>query len=158
MEEEIKNRLLSRIVKLNNGCWFYSGYKQKKGYGMMSAWGQLQGAHRISFKIFKGKIPIRKFLDHLCRNPSCVNPEHLEVVTNKENVLRGIGVSAINKRKTKCINGHDFTKKNTLITKSGKRQCRKCRHDYQKIYMKNYNKMYYLKNKITRLETKEVEY
>lgn len=65
-------------------------------------------------------------LDHLCRNRLCVNPEHLEVVSRGENVLRGVGVTAENKRKTHCAHGHEFTTENTYRY-GNKRHCRTCR-------------------------------
>lgn len=71
------------------------------------------------------KIPDGLHLDHLCRNPMCINPSHLEPVTQKENTLRGFSVPAINARKTECKRGHPFTPENTIIKKLGK-ACRIC--------------------------------
>ena len=66
-------------------------------------------------------------LDHLCRNTRCVNPEHLEAVTQRENILRGIGFAARQARQENCIHGHAFTPENTYVHK-GHRYCRACRN------------------------------
>ncbi|MDG4910781.1 HNH endonuclease, partial [Mesorhizobium sp. WSM4898] len=61
------------------------------------------------YENIKGSIPGGLVLDHLCRVPSCINPDHLEAVPNKENILRGMSKQAINKRKTRCANGHEYS-------------------------------------------------
>ncbi len=139
MNEELKNRLESRIKISKNGCWNYTRYKSVKGYGKLSAWGKMHLAHRVSYIVFRGEIPKGLFLDHLCRNPSCINPNHLEIVTNQENLLRGMGIAAINSRKTHCINGHKLSGKN-LRMKKGRlgRICKKCNLiHWKKWYKKN---------------------
>ena len=72
-------------------------------------------------------------LDHLCKNKSCVNPQHLEVVTNTENVMRADGVCALNAKKTHCKHGHEFTELNTYRTKVG-RVCKQCLRDRKIMY------------------------
>jgi len=89
--------------------------------------GKNKVAHRISYELLKGDIPEGLDLDHLCRNRGCVNPDHLEPVTRKENLLRGNTIPAKHARKTHCPQGHEYTKGNTFISKSGSRHCRKCR-------------------------------
>ena len=73
-----------------------------------------------------GSVERAMTLDHICRNRLCVNPAHLEIVSVKENVLRGVGISAENSRKTHCIDGHEFNEENTLVLKDGSRVCRAC--------------------------------
>lgn len=130
-----KERILSRVGKDNlSGCWIWRGYLGSVGYGKFheTVCGEqiTIGAHRASYEEFRGEIPNGYQIDHLCRNRACVNPEHLEAVSQRENVLRGIGRAAENHKKTQCVRGHDFDSKNTYIwlTKSGNtmRQCRKC--------------------------------
>ncbi|MDQ3747954.1 MAG: hypothetical protein M3367_02900 [Acidobacteriota bacterium] len=73
-------------------------------------------------------IPTKKLhCDHLCRVRHCVNPAHIEVVTLQENVLRGVGIPAVNFHKTHCKNGHVFDEVHTQIEKDGHRRCRICR-------------------------------
>jgi len=112
------------------GCWPWRGHVTKKGYGLFWAGydlGRLKAAHRFAYALLRGTIPKGATIDHLCRNRSCVNPDHLEPVTNRENVRRGFGPSAVNARKTHCIHGHEFTRENTYIVVSkGARYCREC--------------------------------
>lgn len=89
-------------------------------------------AHRVSYEKSKGPIPKGFVIDHLCRNGLCVNPDHLEAVTNKENILRGFGAPAINARKTECKNGHPLKQPNLYSSKRGKRICRQCDLDWRK--------------------------
>jgi hypothetical protein len=124
---------LSRICpEPNTGCWLWTGYLHPSGYGLYpTARGALPGlAHRISYEIHRGAIPNGLQLDHLCRTKACVNPAHLEPVTLKENVLRGIGISAINARKTRCQNGHLLQAENLdpYFLSRGERVCRECRN------------------------------
>lgn len=96
-------------------------------------------AHRVSYMLAKG--PISKGLepDHLCRNPSCVNPGHLEVVTHRDNVLRGKAVTAINSRKDFCLRGHPLSGANLYLRPDRHgRECRACRKlDNAKWYRLN---------------------
>src|SRR5699024_1617461 len=82
-------------------------------------------AHRVSYETFAGPIPEGLDLDHLCRNRSCVNPEHLEPVTRSEN-LRRSPLMARGQDKTHCPHGHEYSPENTRITKAGARACRTC--------------------------------
>lgn len=83
-------------------------------------------AHRFSYQLYKGNIPKNLVIDHLCKNPSCVNPDHLEAVTNRENILRGISPAAINSKKTHCPKGHKLSGDNVYIYRNS-RWCKKCR-------------------------------
>lgn len=110
----------------STGCWLWTGFVEPSGYGRMTYGGQ-QLAHRISYEHFVGPIPAGLQLDHLCRVRNCVNPEHLEPVTARENTLRGEAPAALNARKTHCIRGHEFTPENTYVQSGGGRGCVACR-------------------------------
>lgn len=112
-----------------SGCWIWAARLNPCGYGhfALTAHKGMQLAHRISYTIARGEIPLGMCLDHLCRVRCCVNPSHLEIVTLKENILRGFGLPAILGRRDSCSHGHKFTPENTYLQKDGKRVCRECR-------------------------------
>lgn len=118
-------RFLAKVVKMPVGCWVWTAVKNKAGYGMFK-YDKLRSAHRVSYMHFVGPIPEGMVIDHLCRNRSCVNPEHLEAVTATTNWERGFGPALINREKTHCKHGHEFTPENTIPNSSGGRQCRTC--------------------------------
>lgn len=109
-----------------NGCWIWQGAKTYNGYGQFRFDGQIRYAHRWSYEHHVGAIPEGKVLDHLCRTPSCVNPKHLEPVTQRINVLRGESPAAKQARQTHCRKaGHPLSGSNLSIS-GGKRRCREC--------------------------------
>lgn len=113
----------TRYRVLDNGCWEWTG-QRCHGYGYVKVAGKIIGAHRIAYERTRGPIAPGMVIDHLCRRPLCVNPEHLEVVTPAENTRRGAPAT-----KTECINGHPLDEANTyrrLRQSGGARQCRAC--------------------------------
>ena len=113
-------------VVQENGCWEWAG-STRSGYGRMRHNGRPQQAHRVYYKLLKGPIPGGLQIDHLCRNPLCVNPDHMEPVTHRTNSLRGVGAPAANAKKTHCPRGHSYAGENVYFPPSGGRQCRRCR-------------------------------
>lgn len=107
-------------------CWLWKGTITFFGYSHFWINHKEVRAHRFSYKLLIGAIPDGLHLDHLCRVRSCVNPYHLEPVTNRINILRGDAPAAINARKTHCIHGHPFDAVNTWHYK-GFRFCKTCR-------------------------------
>ena len=107
-------------------CWEWTG-GVSKNYGRIRVNGANKqiAAHTYSYMLFKGDLH-GNIIDHLCRNTLCVNPEHLEAVSIRENTLRGTGPSALNSVKTHCPQGHVYNNQNTLVDKYGKRSCRLC--------------------------------
>lgn len=116
----VLDRILARLL-IGDGCWLWPG-------STASGYGHLRGTlvHRAVYEGLRGPIPEGMQLDHLCRVRLCCNPSHLEPVTNRENILRGVGVSAENARKTHCRLGHPFDASNTWTDKRGGRHCREC--------------------------------
>lgn len=112
--------------RFGDACWLWPKFRDRDGYGRAFFRGSTWLAHRASYESLVGPIPDGLTLDHLCRTRACVNPEHLEPVTRGENLLRGETLQGINSRKTRCVNGHEFTPENTYVTRSGHRACRAC--------------------------------
>lgn len=122
------------------GCIEWTGSRMPdNGYGRAHVNGEPGYAHRLAYQLHKGEIPDGMFIDHVCCNKWCVNPDHLEVVTNSENLSRfherwkaGFQYDKW-KMKTHCKHGHEYTKENTYTYKNKKgtydRQCRKCISD-----------------------------
>ena len=77
------------VVDPQTGCWEWTG-AMRGGYGVLHQGGASVAAHRVIYERYRGSISPGLDIDHLCRNPSCVNPDHLEPVTRAENVRRGL--------------------------------------------------------------------
>lgn len=121
-----------------NGCWIWTACVDKLGYGVQwdGELGKHQRAHRSVWRYFVGPIPEGLTIDHLCRNRACVNPDHLEPVTLKVNVLRGNNPAAINARKTHCFRGHTY---DSWQHRGRHRSCTACRsiRDHQRRFHHN---------------------
>lgn len=122
-------RLMSkREIDPETGCWNWTGSVVRTGYGQIKVRkGLVQRTHRVMYEALVGPIPEGLDLDHLCRNRRCMNPEHLEPVTERENALRGQGPAARNAMKTHCPRGHPYSGGNLyIIPSTGGRMCRTC--------------------------------
>ena len=122
-EKQLKN--FWGKVEFTTDCWNWKGATNGIGYGQFGVNYKLLLVHRLIYKIYHCEIPEGLTIDHLCRNKLCVNPNHLEVVTNMENNLRGYSLSAQNARKINCIKGHPLNGDN-LYKYKNMRQCKIC--------------------------------
>lgn len=127
-------------VQKTETCWLWTGATFRHGDGAFAVGSKIDGskraahAHKFLWESIHGPVPPGLELDHLCRTPRCVRPDHLEPVTHAENIRRGgwaeaSGPSLINRGKTHCPRGHvyDFFWK-------GERGCQTCRNDQSKTY------------------------
>jgi hypothetical protein len=137
--------LMMRLVirepsSLDTGCWEWPGGKDGDGYAQASMSCKKIHVHRVLYAHFIGEIPPGLVTDHLCRNRPCCNPWHLEPVTTKENLRRGVGVGwgSRNRAKTHCPRGHPYEGDNLYIVKTGPkaggRVCKLCSAAAQEKY------------------------
>ena len=118
---------IEALMDRSGDCWLWLGHITAQGYGRLTRNNKGLCAHRVVYEVYVGPIPDGAVLDHLCRNPACVNPAHLEPVTDHTNVvIRGHTVTAANARKTHCKRGHPFDNTNTVLRRDGTRECRTC--------------------------------
>lgn len=113
-------------------CWIWTGGCFASGHGRARVDGRQTTAHRAAWLQLVGPVPDDLHVDHLCCNPPCVNPAHMELVTCGENVLRGTCPAALNARKTHCKRGHPLEGENLRILVSGNRNCRECERKMQR--------------------------
>jgi hypothetical protein len=121
-------------VSQPSGCWQWTGAVSRLGYGKWSATyaakrQHVLTAHRVAFTLLIGNIPTDMTLDHLCRNRGCVNPDHMQVVTLKENIHRSFHPSIIISRSDTCSNGH----REFYFNAKGKRICKACARERQAL-------------------------
>lgn len=111
-------------------CWLWRACADRLGYGVFKRGGAgSRLAHVIAWEMVNGPVPRGLELDHLCRNPPCVNPAHLEPVTHRQNMARSVHAT-----KTHCVHGHPFDAANTQARRDGSRCCRVCARDRKRGY------------------------
>ena len=115
---------IARKIRVDpeSGCWLWQGRPAPNGYGQVRMQGSALGAHRVVYEFLVTEIPFGLVLDHLCSVRICVNPEHLEPVTQAENARR----SGVARRKDTCGKGHPLTGPNVNDWR-GRRACRTCK-------------------------------
>lgn len=123
---DLPPRLAAKVIETTAGCWEWQGWRNHANYGYVRVEGRDQCAHRVAYAALVGPIPHGLELDHLCVNPPCINPGHLEPVTHAENQRR------IAARQTSCRKaGHDWTDPRNFYTrKNGARWCAECNREY----------------------------
>lgn len=131
------DRFWSKVQK-HDGCWLWMGARSREtkdqkrtrqSYGHLKFRGKYWLAHRFAYELAVGPIPDGLTIDHLCRNPLCCRPSHLEAVPMKVNIFRGSSFAAHNSAKATCVNGHPFDEKNTYRHGNRRRYCRACNAD-----------------------------
>ncbi len=127
--------------KPKSPCFEWQGSLEIGGYGYITRTKPRRvnlRVHRLAWECLNGPIPDGMYLDHLCRNRRCINVDHFEVVTHRENTLRGIGTPAVNQRKTHCKRGHQLSGINLYTYKNRNghpaRTCRTCRQMHMKLF------------------------
>lgn len=123
-----EERFWAKVNKTDT-CWLWTAAKIC-GYGTFGIGGQNVYAHRYSYELLVGPIPTRLQIDHLCRVRHCVNPAHLDPVTQRENIRRG-DTGKHHREKTHCPQGHSYDEENTYRDRRGWRQCVNCRRTRQ---------------------------
>ncbi len=130
-------KVRSRCIEDENGCFNWTGASSSSGYGQTWLMGKHISTHRLMYTAHKGAIPDGLHIDHLCRNRGCCNPDHLEAVTPAENSRRGMSGKRVKDwaaSKTECDNGHPYTPDSIYTCKAGKRTCRLCKQERDRLY------------------------
>lgn len=125
----LEDRFWSKVIPAGAlECWTWGASLNDGGYGQIYVHEVRRPvrAHRVAWELLRGKIPTGLVVDHLCRNRPCVNPWHMELVTNEVNIARGDFHKVYPALKTHCPSQHPYTGDNVRITKSGYRVCRTC--------------------------------
>jgi hypothetical protein len=132
LKEAFEDRFWSKTERRIGECWIWTGELTNKGYGIFQVRYEKFLAHRIAYGLTYGSVPRHLQIDHLCRRRDCINPTHLEPVTNRENMARGILFATIKAKaearratRTECKNGHPWVPENIYVM-GGNERCRAC--------------------------------
>lgn len=101
-------RFTSKYLVVGN-CWVWQSPLDRDGYGSFHFARKTRRAHRAAWFLYRGPIPAGMVVNHVCKNRACVNPQHLELLTARENALQdSLSPASLNARKTHCPKGHPF--------------------------------------------------
>lgn len=129
-KETVAERILSNIENWKD-CWNWKG-TVSKDYAVMKLHSRQVRVHRLIYELLVAPIPKGYVVDHVCKNKKCINPNHLQPVTSKENTLRGTSIPAINSKKTHCKRGHSLEGGNLLKGQGNHRRCKLCKRENKK--------------------------
>jgi hypothetical protein len=139
VDNEPESRFWAKVDKngpvhpeLKTPCWLWTASVSPKGYGYFKWNGKVGRVHRFAYLTFKGQIPDGLEVDHLCEVRHCVNPDHLQLLTHEENLLKSSNIVAINARKTHCPKGHPYDRMNSR----GFRSCLTCLRESRRLRKK----------------------
>jgi hypothetical protein len=139
MDWALLSKASTKIVVDEFGCWLWAGSKTASGYAVLriqeNGKSVLRRVHRLLYTELVGAIPADLVPDHLCRVRHCVNPDHIEPVTQRENTMRGLGPARFNAEKTHCDEGHPLSGTNLRVNaKTGQRICKTCQNRAARDY------------------------
>jgi hypothetical protein len=133
---QIVDLLAASFEVSEDGCWLWTRPLTNEGYARLNWKHQdgpnVPGGHRVVLAAIGQPVPMGMVVDHACRNRACINPDHLDVVVQRENVMRSpIAIGALNAAKTHCAQGHHYSADNTYVWRSTKRSttvriCKTC--------------------------------
>lgn len=130
MQEKVRDRIRIEDRGYTSPCWVSTRAANGKGYTKIGMDGVTWNTHRFAYVAFMGDIPEGLQIDHLCRVRACCNPEHLEAVDCRTNLLRGETITAAQVARTHCPQGHEYSGSNLYIRPDRRgRMCRACRDD-----------------------------
>ncbi len=133
----LPERLLASRVVTDRGCWEKSS-NNRDYYSRFSYKGRVVGAHRVAYEVFRGPIPEGMCVCHRCNNKRCMNPNHLYLATNKQNIQDACrdglakGPPAEKREQSHCIHGHPLSGENLQITRRGRRHCKECQRRHSR--------------------------
>lgn len=129
-------------IKSENDCWEWKAYRTKRsGYGSFGIKYSVIAAHRVAWMLTNGEIPANLYVLHKCDNPPCVNPKHLFIGTQKDNMDDCASKKRnVQSKKTHCPSGHEYSGENLMINKYGQRICRTCSRKHIRNSYRKYKK------------------
>lgn len=142
LRERIEAKLAEKII-VTGFCWLWTGSLNDRGYGDFRVGAKMERAHRAVYHYLVGVEPPEHLVaNHLCKIRNCVNPDHIEFVTQKENVHYSYSPAGINARKTHCKRGHELAGDNLYVKPTGSRVCRACKNLEQTIARRSGHRPY----------------